>query len=97
MRKTIEGFRMDALIAKHIENIFLNFDLFLINIENHENSANESKIYIYEFFLLFFFFGFLKEKKDRKMGYDKSYQKIFITLHNCQYYLIKKLISQLYA
>lgn len=91
---------MNVLIAKHIESIFLNFDFFLINIENHENSANESKIYILSFLLLFFcfLFGFLKgKKKDRKMGYDKSYQKIFITLHNCQYYLIKKLFSQLYA
>ena len=45
---------MDALIAKHIESIFLNFDLFLINIENHENSANESKIYILSFFCFLF-------------------------------------------
>jgi len=65
MRKTIEGFRMNVLIAKHIESIFLNFDFFLINIENHENSANESKIYILSFLLLFFcfLFGFLKGKK----------------------------------
>ena len=58
MRKTIKGFRMDALIAKHIESIFLNFDLFLINIENHENSANESKIYILSFCCCCFFFYF---------------------------------------
>jgi hypothetical protein len=56
-----------------------------------------SQKYIFLVFFVVFVFGFFKKKKDRKMGYDKSYQKIFITLHNCQYYLIKKLISQLYA
>jgi len=59
---------MDALIAKHMENIFLNFDLFLINIENHENSANESKIYILSFFCCFFFLDFLRKKKRKKNG-----------------------------
>jgi hypothetical protein len=66
MRKTIKGFRMDALIAKHIESIFLNFDLFLINIENHENSANESKIYILSFCCCFFFLDFLRKKRIEK-------------------------------
>jgi hypothetical protein len=66
MRKTIKGFRMDALIAKHIESIFLNFDLFLINIENHENSANESKIYILSFCCCCFFFIFEGKKRIEK-------------------------------
>jgi hypothetical protein len=37
---------MDVFIVEHIENKFLNFEFFLKDIENAENNANTSIIYM---------------------------------------------------
>jgi len=50
---------MDVLIAKCIENKFLNFVFFPNGVENDKNKANASKIYFFVVFkkkIFYFFF-----------------------------------------
>jgi hypothetical protein len=53
---------MDVLIAKCIENKFLNFLFFPNGVKNDKNKANASKIYFFCCFLKFLFSKFFFEK-----------------------------------
>jgi len=59
MRKINNDFEMDVLIAKHVENKFLNFEFFSKEIENAENM---SKYILLDFFIVFCYFWFFLKK-----------------------------------
>jgi len=82
---------MDVLIAKCIENKFLNFVFFPNGVENDKNKANASKKYFFCCFLKFLFSNFfLKGVKNCVMTLVSFLGDLLVVSDQVTYLLCEK-------